>query len=254
MLDLRKISPSSSTEQLGGRPRNALPVPTQSLEIYLDARTTLGSYSGSGTLWSDISGKSRNFSWDSAPSYTSGSSAYFSTNGKFASGPESNSVGINNTSGYTVMVLSLINSNVATGAFRFFSTNGTDSTAAGRGIFSHLPWSDANIYFDQGGCCNSDTRTSVASGGANVWNLWTFRRQSNGSTRSITKNTSVLATNTNAAANINLSSQVIRINNTIDYGSTWNARIGAFIVYSRDLTDTEVASVYNYYKPIYGLA
>jgi hypothetical protein len=252
-MDLRKISSSVPTSRYLNFSDFTLPIPSQSLEIYLDAGTALGSYSGSGTTWTDISGNSRNFTWDANPSYVSGTAAYFNTNGRFASGPASNSVGVNNTSVYTVMLLALVNSNVQTGAFRFFSTNGADNSAAGRGIFSHLAWSDNNIYFDQGGCCNADTRTSVGSGGTATWNLWTFRRQTNGSTRNIIKNISTLATNTNAAANINLSSQVIRINNTIDYGATWNARIGAFITYSRNISDTEVAQIYNYYKPIYGL-
>lgn len=251
-MDLRKISSSVAISRYVKS--NSLPIPTSNLEVYLDARTTLQSYSGSGTSWLDVSGNSKNFTWDSSPSYVSGTAAYFNTNGRFASGPASNSVGITNTSGYTVMLLTYINSNVATGAFRFCSTNGADNSSAGRGIFAHLPWSDANVYFDQAGCCNADTRTSVASGGANSWNLWTFRRQSNGSTRTITKNTSVLATNTSTAADINLSSQVIRINNTFEYGTDWDARVGAFITYSRDISDSEISQIYNYYKPIYGLS
>jgi len=245
-MDIRKvkIEPISTYLLSSG---SGMPIPSLNLEVYLDARTDLGSYSGSGTTWTDISGNSRNFSWDASPSYVSGSAAHFNTNGRFASGPASNSVGINNTSGYTVMLLAFVISNESTGAFRFSSTDG------GRGIFSHLPWGDNNIYFDQGGCCNPDTRTSVGSGGANSWNLWTFRRQTSGSTRDIVKNNSILTTNTNAAANINLGSQVIRINNTFEYGANWNARIGAFITYSRSISNAEIEQIYNYYKPIYGL-
>lgn len=230
-----------------------IPFSSDGLQILLDASNTT-SYPGSGTLWSDISGNNNNFSWDASPSFISGSAPYFSTNGRFATGPASNSVGINNTSGYTVMVLAYVNSNVATGAFKFFSSNGASNSATGRGIFSHLPWSDANIYFDQGGCCAANTRTQTASGGAQAWVLWTFRRQTSGSTRTITKNSSVRITNTNAAADINLNSTGIRINNTIEFPANWNARLGAFIVYNRDLTNDEVSEVYNYYKPTYGLA
>lgn len=252
-MDFRKIAPSVKVSQYGRRVEEEFPIPSDGLTIWLDASNT-SSYPGSGTSWTDLSGNSNNFSWNTSPSFTSGAAPYFNTNGYFASGPASNSVGINNTSGYTVMLLTYVNSNVATGAFRFFSTNGSDSSSAGRGIFSHLAWSDNNVYFDQGGCCNADTRVSTGSGGTNSWNLWTFRRQTNGSTRTITKNTSVLATNSSAAANINLSSQVIRINNTIDYSSTWNARLAAFIVYTRDLNNDEVSEIYNYYKPTYGLS
>jgi hypothetical protein len=218
------------------------------LQLYLNA----GAYAGSGTNWQDLSGNGRNFTWASSPSWTNaGPASYFSTLGNLAVGPASNSFGINNTSGYTIFLVMLQNELVSTAAFKFY---GNDSF--NRGIFSHCTWSDDVVYFDQGGCCDSDTRTSVASGGSQTWNVWTFRRDTNSSNRYIFKNSNILATNTAAAANINLNATAANLGGADEYGgtsSTWNARLGAFLVYNRGLADSEVSSVYNTIRGGWGI-
>lgn len=211
---------------------------TSGLQCFLDT-TNRNSYPGSGTTWFDISGNNRNFSWSAAPAYTAGTLPYFSTNGRICSGPASNSFGIDNTSGYTVSLIFLQNAAVASEALYFYSSNGTGS--ASRGIFSHMTWSDSNIYFDQGGCCNADTRTSVASGGVATWTMVTLQRDTNSSTRRIYKNTSLLATNTNAAANINLTTTAVGLGGSGTGASTWDARLAGFLVYSRGLSGAEIS-------------
>jgi hypothetical protein len=223
------------------------------LQCFLDI-TNRNSYSGSGNTWFDISGNNRNFNWISTPSYTAGTLPYFSTLGNRCVGPASNSFEISNTSGYTVSLIMLQNSLVATSAFKFYSSNGTGG--ASRGIFAHATWSDNNIYFDQGGCCNADTRTSVGSGGVSSWNLITFQRDTNGSTRRIYKNASLLATNTNAAANINLTSTAVDLGSSDEYGgnsSTWNARLAGFLVYNRGLSQNEILQNYESLRSRFGI-
>jgi len=229
---------------------SSVDIPTSGLALYLDS-TNPSSYSGSGTTWTDLSGNNRNFTWYSTPSFTSGTPSYFSTSGNRCTGPASNSFGITDTSGYTVFLIAMQNTLVNTAAFKFYGDGGYN-----RGIFSHCTWGDNVVYFDQGGCCNADTRTSVASGGSQTWNVWTFRRETNGSTRTISKNGSTLATNSNAAANISLNATAMDLGSTNEYGgnsSTWNARLGGFIVYNRGLSDSEITSVYNTIKGRYGL-
>jgi len=224
---------------------------TSGLEMYLDAGLN-ASYSGSGTTWFDLSGNNRNCTWVSTPNYTSGDIPFFSTLGNRCVGPASNSFNINNSSGYTITIAMMQNTLVATGAFKFYSTNGTGN--AGRGIFAHLTWSDNVIYFDQGGCCNPDTRTSVASGGSQTWNLWTLRKSN--LQRHIFKNNALLTTNITTAANINLSSAAADIVGSDEYGgnsSTWNARIATFMVYSRALTDAEVAQNFEAFRSRFSL-
>jgi hypothetical protein len=226
---------------------------TNGLVLCLDAANRK-SYPGSGTTWTDLSGNGRNFTWVSTPSFTSGSRPYFSTLGNRCTGPASNSFGINNTSGYTIFLICEQNALVATAAFKFYKNN--LSSSSGRGIFSHCTWSDNVVYFDQGGCCGSDTRTSVASGGSQTWNIWTFRRFTNSSTRTISKNGNTLTTNTASATTIDLDGRGVDLGSTDEYGgnsSTWNAKLGGFIVYNRGLTDNEIKITVNALKPRYGI-
>jgi len=218
------------------------------LAVYLDA-TNASSYPGTGTTWFDLSGNNRDFTWDTA-SFTSGSPSYFSTSGRRCTGPASNSLGINNTSGYTIFIVALQNSLVQSSAFKFYKNNLSGSS--GRAIFSHLTWNNEVIYFDQGGCCDSDTRTFVSAGTTNTWNVYTLRRLTGSSTRSILKNGSVLTTNSNSASTLDLDSRAIDLGNS-DEGSVWNARLGGFIVYNRGLSDTEVTDVYTTIRTRYGI-
>jgi len=91
---------------------------TDGLVLHLDAGDS-ASYPGSGTTWTDLSGNGRNFTWNSTPSFTSGSIPYFSTLGNRCTGPASNSFGIDNTSGYTIFLICMQNALVNTAAFKF---------------------------------------------------------------------------------------------------------------------------------------
>lgn len=229
-------------------------VVTNGLSLYLDANNTK-SYPGSGTTWFDISGNNRNFTWVSTPTFTSGNQKYFNTLNNRCTGPASNSFGINDTSGYTIVVIMLQNTLTAASAFKFYKDG---SSAASRAIFSHLTWSDGNIYFDQGGCCGGDTRTFVSAGGDTTtnWGMYSLTRQASGSTRKIYKNANLLATNTAAAANISLNSVAVDLGSSDEYGgnaSVWNARLGGFMVYNRELTDSEVQQNFNALRGRFGI-
>jgi len=216
---------------------------TTGLVLNLDAGNA-ASYPGSGTTWYDISGNGRNFTWPSAPSFTSnGLSSYFSTLGKGTClGPASNSFGINNTSGYTIFVICNELALSGTTAFNF-----SGAVSYSRGIYSHLTYY-GTVYLDQGGCCGVDTRTSVGSGGSNSWNIWVFRRLANSSERSIIKNTTTLTTNTATAANINLDANQVTLS---DNG--WDVQLNSFIVYNRGLSNAEILQNFNALRGRYGL-
>lgn len=224
-------------------------LPAAGLEIALDASGTR-SYPGSGTTWYDISGNNRDFTFSSTPSFTSdGAASYWNTSGVVASGPASNSVNITNTSGYTIIIVFKTPTGSSNGGFKFFGS-GTYS----RGIFLHPGWSNGTVYFDQGGCCGSDTRTEYAASlvGASGWSFVGLRRLTGSSTRSIYYNGSVVTTNTASAANINLNSTAISLNpNDESYG--WTGRLAMFLVYSRGLADAELNSMYNSLKGRFGL-
>jgi len=218
---------------------------TNGLTLYLDAGNSK-SYPGSGTAWNDLSVQNKNFTWSASPSFVSdGALSYFNTLNLYASGPASNSFGVTNATGYCVMVACLnitLTLNVA------FNWDG----AGGRGIYSHLPYGSSEVvYWDQGGCCNADTRTSVASGGSTTWNIWTFNRQSS-INRSIYKNGTILTTNTTIAADPGLTANPVIIN--VDSGGrVWDARLSFMMLYNRGLTDLEVQQNFNALRGRYGL-
>ena len=211
------------------------------LVLNLDA-ANLKSYPGSGTTWADLSGNGKNFTWSSTPSFTSdGGASCFNTLNLNALGPASNSFGVTNATGYCVMVACL--NNILTNNVAFVWDG-----AGSRGIYSHLPYGDNNIYWDQGGCCNADTRTSVASGGSTTWNIWTFNRKSS-TNRSIYKNGTILTTNTTTAADPALNSNAAIIN----VSGGWSVRLSFMMLYNRGLTDAEVLQNFNALRGRFGI-
>lgn len=219
---------------------------TDGLVLHLDAGNTK-SYSGSGTTWNDLSGNGRNFTWNATPSFTSsGANSYFSTSGFRCTGPASNSLGITDSTGYTIFLVSLQNTVAQSAAFKFYG-----SGSQGRGIAVHCAWSDGNIYFDQGGQSTAATRIAVASGGTTTWNIWTFRRSADSLSRTVSKNGTTIATNTTTAANLNLISTAIDVGRSDEFG--WDARLNAFYVYNRGLTDAEITQNFKATRGRFGL-
>lgn len=221
------------------------------LVLWLDAGN-IGSYSSTGTEWKDLSGNNRHFNWSTTPSFINdGVRSYFTTLGNRCTGPASNSFGIDNTSGYTIFLICMQNTLNNTGAFKFYRAGQIGSV--GRGIFSHCTWGNDIVYFDQGGCCGSDTRTQNASGGSQTWNIWTFRRFTNSSTRSISKNGATLTTNTDSAATIDLDNRAVDVGGADEYVGTWDARLNSFYVYNRGLSDDEILQNYKGLKGRFNL-
>lgn len=225
-----------------GLTTSTLPIPRIGLSVYLDASNT-SSYSGSGNTWNDLSGYGRNFTWSSASWTSSGNLSYFNTSGRVCTGPASNNFGIALRSGYTVIAVSQNNSSTNSGAFKWFAT----SVNLSRGIFSHLPWSDGNWYYDQGGCCDAVHRMAVAIGAQNgTPRMWTARRSFSTGPRTQWRGNNLINTNSTAASDATLNSTAMMINAN-DEGYNWDARLYAFIAYNRALTDAEIGSIYTYF-------
>lgn len=217
---------------------------TDGLVCCLDAGNSK-SYPGTGTIWYDISGNNKNFTWNSV-SWTNG---YFNTVSKVATGPASNSFGINNTTGYTIFFIFQTTTTVGNGAFKFKGSLGSST----RGIFCHPGWTNDTIYFDQGGCCNGDQRISYTNSNVNDSNIWKIvGLRSTVATRTILYN-GIIGTNTAiASANINLDSNPVLINPN-DEGYNWTGRLAYFAVYNRGISDAEYLNNYSALKNRFGL-
>jgi hypothetical protein len=222
---------------------NNAKIVTNGLVLHLDA-ANLNSYPGTGNTWYDISQNNKHFNWVSSPSTgVDNGIKYFTTLGNRCIGPASNTFGIDNTSGYTIFLVSKQNTLTDNHAFKFYKTGVGTAT---RGIASHCINVSGILYLDQGGCCNADTRINVTDGNGLSWNIWGFR--SNITTRNIFRNGTSIALNTTTAANIDLNSTAVDLASSDEYGgnsSTWNARLASFVVYNRALTDAEVLQNFN---------
>jgi len=224
---------SATTATLGGA------IPTSGLAAYLDAGRPVSYTLGQGNAWYDLSGNGRHFYWDYAYWVDNGDLDYFSTSARTATGPASNSFGLSDNVGYTVLFVSKLNSWTYTGTFKFYGSGGYS-----RGVFMHGPWSDGNFYFDQGGCCNADTRTWVGAG-VNTWSYFLSGVTRNGyyDRRIWRGNGNQLAGNGNWSAGMALDGRGAQIN-ARDEGYNWDANIVAFIVYNRALSQAEISTIY----------
>jgi hypothetical protein len=237
---------------------------TAGLRVHLDASNTT-SYSGSGSTWSDISSNGYNFTWNSTPRYLADTKrSWFECLGNIARGPASNGIGITDTSGNTIIMISRTGDSnnetpgfntAANSGFKFYNTTGTGG--ATRGIFTHPAWSNGTgIFFDQGGCCGDSQRVSVfnsqlsgLTASIHTWTMWGFR--STVGTRSIYRNGREIAGSSVQSPNLNLSSTAIDLGGSDEYGgvqSVWDAKLNLFLVYNRGLTDNEMFRLFKQYK------
>jgi hypothetical protein len=218
-------------------------VVTNGLTCYLDA-SDKNSYPGSGSSWFDMSGFGLNATWNSPSWVDNGAASYFNTSGRMGRGYGSNRYGIDNTSGYSIIWVSQTNTGGANAVFKFVNS----STTLQRGIFVHPGWSNNTIYFDQGGCCDADTRTNHTFSLSDMtnWRMWAVTR--NGNDRRIYMNGVMYAKNTSAAANINLDSTQLYIGGDNTYSSesssSWDGKLSMFMVYNRGLSAAEIYQNY----------
>jgi hypothetical protein len=224
---------------------------TTDLQFYIDANNP-ASWPGSGTTWFDLSGNNNDFTWDSTPSTTtSGGITWFNILGYKCDGPASNSLGITSATGYTVTVIAYVLTNAVNVGFQFYQAGGDPTW---RGIFTHLPFSDNTIYFDQGGTTLGSGRTTAGFGANfNSWQIFTFRRFPT-SPRNIFRNKTIIGTNNTTSANINFDSRAVTLGyNLSQASSTWNARVGGFFAYNRPLSDAEISANVDAIKATYGI-
>ncbi len=215
------------------------------LQLLLDASNPR-SYPGSGTTWFDVSGNNKHFTW-SASSYTAqGSRSYFSTNNATCTGPASNSFGINNGTGYTIITVFSTQTFNGQSAFKWYG-----SDAYNRGFFLHPGWTNYTLYWDQGSCCNSDQRLQVTYDQATLSNfqIWAFRSRLYD--RYQFKNGVAQGSTTTYAANINLISTGASVANS--EGTNWDGRLAYFALYNTGLDDGTILTISNSLRSRFGI-
>ena len=165
-------------------------------------------------------------------------------------GPASNSFEITSSTGASFVIVMKSHSNDAKMAFQFYMGDGNGNDA--RGYFTHITWSNGYCYFDT----NGSTSTSSTGGRVNTsqsyfvdedWQMWTFTKNAGSSgsnTQTIYLDGTQVAQRTNAGACPTLSSDFATIGIN-DVYSGWDADLGIFMCYNRELSATEVMRIKN---------
>lgn len=205
---------------------------TSNLRLLLDAGNSK-SYPGSGTTWFDISGNGKNFTWSGAPTFSStGASSHLVTTGVSCSGPASNSFGVNNSTGYTIFMISKTLVDEGNAAFHWY---GDDVYT--RGFYLHPGWTNTTMYFDQGGCCDDSQRLAITytNNETKSWSVWAFRSRLYD--RSQFCNGVKTGNSTTYAANINLNASAAYV------VTGWTGNINLFALYNTGLDDNTIATI-----------
>tara|TARA_R100001463_G_scaffold22583_2_gene54213 strand:+ start:122 stop:877 length:756 start_codon:yes stop_codon:yes gene_type:complete len=233
-------------------------IPQSGMQLNLDASNKKSSV-GLGTTWFDVSGNGRDFTWSSAPTYNTrpvvgGYQQPDSIDAAMATGPASNSFDITTSSGASFIFYCTNDSLTSKSAFKWYTGDGSGADA--RGYFVHLPWNNSRIYFDKvTGYADSNggsTRTSAGGGRVNTDPLnnivnffWVhaFTCSSDGATMKIYRDGAEIASRTNAGSNPTLISTGATVGGGDTYSSGWDAKMGAFLCYNRELSAAEVKQI-----------
>lgn len=220
------------------------------LQLVLDASNSK-SYSGSGTVWSDISGNARDFTFTATPTYNSNNAAS-SFDTIRANGPNADTFGITSSTGHTIILVALQDALNAESAFKFPMGDGAGTDA--RGIFAHCSWSNGVVYYDT----NGSTSTSSGGGrvqtsgdgnfGTNDITHYAFTKSSDGATQTIYKDGASVSQGTNRGSAATLSAHPVTFGGDEQYLDGWDAKMHYILVYNRELTATEVKQVYDSMK------
>jgi hypothetical protein len=217
---------------------------TNGLVLCLDAGNPK-SYSGSGSTWKDLSGKSRNYSidlnhatWDNKGFFT-----VTSKNESVFVGPASNSFGFSSQNEHTIIALATYSSKSNS---IFFNWQGTPSVGTDtRAIQTHFPWnSDTFFYYDVSGCCLGTQRifsVSAANNFENNLRMATWRTRVNAlPNRQFFENlTSKVDSGNNSTATVTWD-----LTSPSGLCRSWNGKIYLIYVYNRALTDKEIQQNY----------
>ena len=215
---------------------------TDGLILHLDAGDS-NSYSGSGNTWNDISGNSNHFDINNVATHNN--EGYFLFNSTLVGGtgmigPPSNSFGLSQTNHTIELVMT---PTAAKGSIINFRGDSHDYA-----INVHVPWSNNNIYYDVGGCCDATDRISGPSNivGQKIHIIFRSRPSTNPKREVILNGTSILNSGVNNTSTNNFTNIPVTLGGFMYNNNSSNhavsARLYSVKVYNRALTDAEVAS------------
>ena len=225
-------------------------IPQSGMQLNLDASNSKSS-PGSGTTWTDVSGNGRDFTWSSAPTYNTrpvvgGYQQPDSIDGAMASGPASDSFGITSSTGASFVFYCTNDSLTNKSAFKWYMGDGEGNDA--RGYYAHLPWGNGNIYFDTNGSWSTASgggrvNTSALDNIVNYFWVHVFTKSADGATMKIYRDGEEVASSTNKGACPTLSDDAATVGGGDVYPSGWDAKMGSFLCYNRELSANEARQI-----------
>lgn len=211
------------------------PVP-YGLQCYLDINYS-NSYSPDSLEFKDLTPYGRNFKFQSKPNVVG--NRIITPGNNLLVGPMSNSFNIDENDDYSILWYAKTNVLNQNAAFQFF-----DVDPKGWGIFCHPTWTDQTLYYNQVGCCNSDTRLTASVQG--YWNqmcLYALVRDSTG--RHIYINGNKVASNSYRGLPLNFNKKAV---NVLGTGNSviWNCEFTSFMVYNVGLNISQIKNLYQW--------
>jgi hypothetical protein len=214
-------------------------ISTDGLVIALDAGNTK-SYPGSGTTWSDLSGKGNHCVFNATPTF---SNNIFTFNGTSHFGTITNNDSLNFASEQTTTM-------VLRHTFTTGRRNPWDQAYGGYSTWTHESGNNMNYYYGDAGV-NNVPYTALGSGSTarSVWNILTVVRTITTITWFI--NGVQSTTQANPYSDLATTAANIRIGN--GYAGYWEGDMSCVYAYTRALTAAEVKQQFNAFRGRFGI-
>ena len=222
---------------------------TTSLILHLDAGNT-SSYSGSGTVWSDLSGNNNNFNIV-ATAYNSSGVKYMDFGGSYGCAKNSSDISLSDATGVTYCVWTRVLNSSAT-----WRTLTRSYSADHHVIIQSGGW-DMGMYDNDGsGFVSSGySQQSLPNYGTSNWISIYWRWQPSSPYYEMSYNDTpgiIRGSITNSAGSYNRGFGSLGAyhngSSSPDTASQYWGDISVFMAYNRRLTDAELLQNYNYYK------
>lgn len=230
----------------GGINTSTAPIVTSGLLLYADAAY---GYSGSGTVWNDMSSVNNTGTLINSPSWTPpGSGGYFTFNGSTQLSQYNSSLFNTAYTGKTVFVAARMNASSWTpGVAQYRCMFG--STGGNRNFNFYMYHDASNLYYLHFSATGGGSSLSNAiSINTNTWFIAAITQSS--TTVSYYLNNSLV----NAISGQTLGQYISTGNENIAVSDNyWYGDIGFCAVYSRDLSVSELTQNYNAIRERYGL-
>jgi hypothetical protein len=230
------------------------PIVASGLVLHLDAGKS-SSYPGSGTIWTDLSGRNNNGVLTNGPTYNSADGGYISFDGTndYIENVTPN-LGISGNLSATLSCWFYYTGASSATAFNLFSYGGSSTIGDTISLWINATTYNLNASFNGGTSVNSNTNAYLP----NTWNNFVVTKTPgaiNTTTKIYLNGVDLALVAGGSTATPNVVSRVIRIGRWVfdSSPSYFTGRVSQALIYNRALSQAEVTQNYIALKDRYGL-